>query len=562
MSIFGLTQVSTKKAIFGFCCGIAVAAVVGDGRAAGRETDDGSCQPLNRVVDQMAAELYGELERELPLTVALKPFHPAESAITETTARRINDGVTRALRRASDGRVVPISRRNLQAAWSEVDEFRGSKMDALVNAAAADVLIIGIATPAKGGLLLGYKAIDLRKGREGRNIANAGERCVRKQDTTLTDSVDYTFAVKQAAASIVRRLGRHGTIRPESAVFQQTGERSEFGEFLVDLLIEELQERIEATAGRNQGPVAVGGKNKDSGNNATSFFLQTVIRDHGEEAFVTFVLESAKGRPVLRESARINKSSIPKHYLPLSKQQVARRDGFYRAVGEARAGARFNLHAATRIARSLARARLVTTALRLEAPQVERGREVADATALLTVLSRGIPFDESWRHEDRPGRLVITNLRAKVKALDAAAAPKIEAALSTKIVGAEEPFSLKVKLDREGYLAVFVWQADDTVLRLYPRPDARPVVIVPGQDLSLPRQGESPFMSVPMPESDSDHEAMVLVASTSKLAFDKFAPAVGGNVMAGVKAGTFLARLAKHQGSPLALKILPYQVNK
>lgn len=223
---------------------------------------------------------------------------------------------------------------------------------------------------------------------------------------------------------------------------------------------------------------------------------------------------------------------------------------------------------AIRAMRNLARARVVAQALGVPPPSIDVVRTEADGVRALTgTLDRGIPVDERFS-EPRPdgdGGLE-AELDARVAEVGATARPRVEASLEKNEFRAREPIRITLSAKEAAHAAVFAWGADNRVVRLYPNPKAPDLALEAGSRVILPRAGV--MWSEPMPGSDEDHEAFLVLASGGRFVLDalaRLAPMAGESpektMQAAVSGAGFFDALSEGlDPSRLALIVLPYRV--
>jgi hypothetical protein len=106
------------------------------------------------------------------------------------------------------------------------------------------------------------------------------------------------------------------------------------------------------------------------------------------------------------------------------------------------------------------------------------------------------------------------------------------------------------------------------VVRLYPNRKIPDLVLRGGERLTLPREGEGIIVSAPLPVQGNvaDHEALIVLAASTALDFEKLAAMAGDSLVTTAKVAVtgalFFDRLAKLDLSRLAVIFLPYQVSK
>lgn len=190
-----------------------------------------------------------------------------------------------------------------------------------------------------------------------------------------------------------------------------------------------------------------------------------------------------------------------------------------------------------------------------------------EAAELLGYMSRGITYEEVWTTHTPTAKEVRVDLRAKVRPLASEQDRKLTAQIEPAEVIAEQPFRVRIEAKKEANIGVFAWQANSSVVRLYPESTSKEVVIKAGESVWLPRAGDSypAIASSNLPGDRRNHEAIFVVTGAGNLAFNELVPASVGespqqslsNALLGVD---FLGRLAAIQDPGLEVFVLPYEV--
>ena len=194
----------------------------------------------------------------------------------------------------------------------------------------------------------------------------------------------------------------------------------------------------------------------------------------------------------------------------------------------------------------------------------------SEAAELLGYLGRGIPYDEVWTfHPESLGETKV-ELRAKVRALAAPGERRLLGQLDSTVVVAAQPIRLKVTARKDSHIGVFAWQADGTVLRLYPESTRKqPVLVKAGETIWFPRANDAypAIASANMPGERSNHEALIVVtgARMANMQFEQLVPATIAQSTQHsspslIDATEFLRRLSALSDPELELLVLPYEV--
>ena len=520
-----------------------------------------SCHDASTVFDKLAEDLLRTLKSSL--SVAVQPFRPEETDLPIEMTVQLNEDLIEALIRKGKGKLHIKARSDLLSIWREVEQFQfgNTKLNQLLSEAGSEVLIRGRIVPALEGVRLRYKAYDLRPGHRGQVIAFSKERCLR-QLLEKNNFLPLPTAVNRTARQLLLRSTVFKNIDPGGAYFQQTGERSAFGDYFTSLLLQELQTRVAGIKKGDWQPITGDKKNPKPSN---IYQIRVTVWDHGDFVVVTSNILNKIGEETARQNIRIDTSSIPSHFLPLTPKGGKVATGVYTATGHAQVGKHLSKASAFRAAVALARARVVGQALNLYVPGLDLAHDTDDAAEALNILSQGIPYEEQWfANSVGPKGRVTVSVQAKVRRVGGAGAPNIEAALDSQIVRSGAPIMLQLKSDRKVYLGVYGWQADATVIRLYPNRMGHRIEFSPGRELRLPPEDNQIWASEPLPGSTADHEGIVVVASAVQFDPTRFAPAAGKSIEESmeraVEAGAFLNALAKENLGTMAIVFLPYQV--
>jgi hypothetical protein len=417
--------------------------------------------------------------------------------------------------------------------------------------------------PVTGGFELRYKADDLRNGTTGVIVGMTREPRFLPSTFAAADARPLDDAVRGAAIEMADRLIEGTLVNGGHVRLQQNGETTRFGEYVLRLFMDDLAQQLPIAARRHAGAQAVTGAAPAPAPEAPVTIGLTVYdQEHWVE--VRFADESPDGGSNTSVRTRITMDSIASANLLPVKPQCG--NFVHRVSGEALVGKQLDHEGALRAARALARARAIaeeTCASVAGAPAVVR--DTADAGWALQAITGGVTFDESWSEKANldDGKRVRTDLTTKVRILGGASAPALKVALSPPVVQSETPFGITISTETAAYVAVFDWQSDDRVLRLYPFGVDHALAVAAGQPLILPRRGEVPFMSEPRPGLNTDFEALIVVASAKPLDYDGLAEEVAATAEESLQrakpVGELFEALAKIQ-TPLTLAVVPYQI--
>jgi hypothetical protein len=190
-----------------------------------------------------------------------------------------------------------------------------------------------------------------------------------------------------------------------------------------------------------------------------------------------------------------------------------------------------------------------------------------EAAELLGYMSRGITYDEVWTIHTPTAKEVKVDLRAKVRVLPVDPDRKLNGQIEPADVVAEQPFRLRIEAKKDATIGVFAWQANSSVVRLYPESMSKEVVIKSGESVWFPRAGDSypAIASANLPGDRRNHEAIIVVTGAGNLSFNELVPSSVGdnpqqslsNALLGID---FLGRLAAIEDAGLEVLVLPYEM--
>jgi hypothetical protein len=172
-------------------------------------------------------------------------------------------------------------------------------------------------------------------------------------------------------------------------------------------------------------------------------------------------------------------------------------------------------------------------------------------------------FWSNERHvaEDR----VEVSLRARLKPIGGPDAPEIKAYNEKQVYRRGERLALRVTGKRgRSNIAVYAWQADDSVVRLYPSMNNSPIALDAGRTLAFPTRGEPHYAAVPLAGASESREALIVIATSGGFSPNDLAPPAGGtperSVLDAVSSGGFFQEVSRLDLRHLTLRVLPYRV--
>lgn len=198
-----------------------------------------------------------------------------------------------------------------------------------------------------------------------------------------------------------------------------------------------------------------------------------------------------------------------------------------------------------------ARARLIAAATGVALP-LPFGRE-RDEAALLRMAEHAAIYEERW---DGNGRL-----EATIATVGGTLAPPLEARLASDLLAEGGRIALAVfAAPARRHLAVYGWQADDRVVRLYPDAGGAAIAVDSGEPLALPAAGMAVYRVALPKDLSRATEAVVVLASSRPFDAAGLAP-VAATVDAGVPAAGFFAALATRLDlRATRLRVLPLRI--
>jgi hypothetical protein len=506
--------------------------------------------------DQVRA-LAEEIGDALPETgtVAVQPIRVEEAGISDDIARGIEDVFSaRLLKRRPSLTIKP--RRDLMKVWDEVSVFAPIAWETLCAELGVDFLVVASARPSADGIEISFKSYEIRGGMDAILVASSGMRNVRVTSPyiiPLSPEKGASVAALGLFPKAVRYLGGRAT----DITVRGAGERSQFEEYLSGLVIEKLDELGQS----RRDIIAVGGEKLP----AVILDLRTRVWDHDAKVTVGFALEAADGREVAHQSVVLDGTTIAQRYRPLARSGPVAVPAIVTAVGEARIGPDMNGRQAATAARMLARGDVVQQVLGAHRTFIEAAKTLSLAHRAMGTLGPAIPYDEVWQEEET-GEVnrIRVRLKARVRRLDRSLASSVQAHLVPSTVRTGAPIRIEIASPVDVYIGVFAWQADNTVLRVFPEGREPYVRLLAGENILLPPDGGAPVVSRPLHDAGIDLEAMVVVASVTPLDYRRFGREIAdseiGSINAGLPAGLFLDQLALEDARTLSAVFLPYVV--
>jgi hypothetical protein len=295
-------------------------------------------KPATDIFVDIARDLLGTLDPGK--RIALQPFRAVDIPIALPVAQGFNAALARAIETAPDAPGTIVAREELPRLFAEAEEF-GAAKDAqkLLEAAHADILVIGTLIPAPGGVEISYKAFDARTGQQ---LASAAPR-FQRVDVAAPRGMPLDQAVAAAAEALAHQAPEMRTVETLGIYYQQSEVQTALGGYIGRALVGQLAEKIN---GLQASPAALlrpefqtidtlaAGGAEDVMVRAKPgvFLLSGTLWDLGTDVEVRLSLRGAADR-VASTGVRIRRDAIPASFLPLAPAglpaggQSARRDG-------------------------------------------------------------------------------------------------------------------------------------------------------------------------------------------------------------------------------------------
>lgn len=210
-------------------------------------------------------------------------------------------------------------------------------------------------------------------------------------------------------------------------------------------------------------------------------------------------------------------------------------------------------------AQSLARLKLVALALGEKGGHASNALRLSNVVKKFSHFNSGVPYNEKWNVKWDGNKVTVTLSAEFEKTKNN---EYLKAVLSNSSVKALEPIRFDLSAKKDMYMGVFTWQADGTVLRLYPRKTGRYLIMTEGRKLSLPYQEEPPIRTQPMPGRSSSDEAIFAVGCYERADYTSVAGSIWDEKPVSISSQAFFQRLATSCKQGLAIRVMHYSVYK
>ncbi len=265
-----------------------------------------------------------------------------------------------------------------------------------------------------------------------------------------------------------------------------------------------------------------------------------------------------RGSKIVRNKPKSPKTKIP--FIAVNKPKGP----LLRSSASAQLSAGMSREEALLAAQTLARIRLAEKAQNRPESSALPSQVVrlANVVKLLPAFNAGVPFDENWKIRWEKDKQVFVDLNAHFEPTEKK--QYLYASLVKNIVKARTPIRLKIQPARDMYIGIFAWQADGTVLRIYPRQTGQYFLVTSGQKIELPAEGEQEIMSEPAPGRSSSDEAIFIAGCYAQADYTRIAPSIweisDGSQDTAIKSSTFLQRIGTSCKQGLSIQVLNYIV--
>ena len=512
--------------------------------------------------------LAGAMIRDIPPgeTIALVPFGPPNTNIPAEVADGLHDNIHSALYRRSKGRHKFVSRELRQEIWrfyqSEREE---SDYQAFWKSRRVSVIIqCRDRGPRAGGLALFCSASAV--GEKSRLMGDViGPSTVIPVKNRL---FHYRYSVTRLGFKLAGNRVKPGKITRVFIKDRSLGQKSalsrDIGNELRKIVEDQFRARRTLLENRAGMKAVLGRDDKTPAPAERGYELRGELAWMSEKLARLSVrlVDTATGQRVQAGDDRLERSWLPKNLLKRSL-------GYYTATARAVESKSLDKQSAKLAVKNLARAKVVAKALGVSGPGIGEIRVEADGVKVLRhALEHGIPREErfsgprpdgegGWRAE----------LRARVVKLGAAAKPVFTAKLEKNRLRAGENIRMEMSAKEMLHVGAFAWGADGNVVRLYPHSHEREPRIPAKGCLALPRDSRCPIASAPLAGKRASYEAIIVVASRKRLAFEKLAPSFCFDPKSEkpgepVTGSAFLNALAGFDLDRASVAVLPYRVGQ
>lgn len=177
-------------------------------------------------------------------------------------------------------------------------------------------------------------------------------------------------------------------------------------------------------------------------------------------------------------------------------------------------------------AKLLARARAISAALDLAPPRIGVVRQSKQIPQLISYLNHGLPYGEDWTVE-RTSNVIEVQTELKVISIPNG---DHRVKLKSSVLRSGDPLEITVFSTKSLYFGLFGWQADGSVVRIFPFRHRDKVRLNDDRPTLLPSKqfGLEALTSIPFDGARSNHEALILITSEKPLNLGRIAKRVAG----------------------------------
>lgn len=489
-------------------------------------------------------------------SLAVRPVDADETGLPDLAAQDLSDDLTAALlERAPLGRRV-VARGDLPRVWDEAMSFHSANTQALLRSAAVDVLILPRVVLLRDGMALSVVLTTVAGSDAGRVLAVLGPVTVPR---VVGPATTPDIAARRAGVALAEHIRL--TVDPGASVLarvRRTGVRNPMADWFLDQVANHLARRLA------QRPVGMTRPLRHMSNVPIrlDLTLEGEVWDMGDRIDVQLRADSLEGEA--RVLASMTAAALPARFRPLTRDGGRLGGGMYQGEGVAEAGRGLRFDELGMAALTAARGRVVADALDLRQDLNAIVSDHAGIAAGLRILERGLPYDARWRVNATTANRLSGLLRAKVVRLGGGDAPLLEATIDRQIYYTGDSLRISARVSGgRAYLALYVWQADASVVRLWPS-ENQAAIVSDSAKVVWPGLRDVEVAVAPMPGVPQSTEAVVVVASAVPFNADRLAPVLGssaGESLATASHGSaFLDQLAALDTARITLKVLPYRV--
>ena len=530
----------------------------------------------------LAAKLLPGLPEKFPngrVRLAIRPLGRDADGLSEDVGTRLYEALLDAFVNAAKGAkgaVEVVPRNRLDEIYGTMEEFYQGDIETVLRKAQANVEVVCTPTVGKVGVTLHCAAIHL----QGDPVitlshGSAGFNAARELQ-------EYNLAVQGVAERLANGAKRPGTLDDGAVVINRaSGRATALGDYsarrMQAVIRDALAKLDEQRAGEERVAEALGTPHPATTDGAVTYKLKVETDLHDEDHMRLDAKLVVSGNTLVSAGADISLATVPENLRRDWSGSSTRRDTGKRYEAEAAAvvSTRLDEDAALRASRNLARARMITQALGTPSLDIDEIEDEVDAVRVLLdgFPSQGITFNEQFQTLDTGPDRVAVRLVAEVVAVGTSVRPSVKAEFDRAsnaelaIYAEGEKIEFTLRSESAAHVGIFYWGADDKVSRLYPNAK-RSIEVGADDTVALPGKNEDHLRTFVMdPESNrEDHEALVVVAASEAINFEKLAAPVPKSADASraeqTASGEFLDRLANAPPARLSVQVLPLLVHR